>query len=267
VNRALFGRTVAANRVRLFACALGLLAWGAVLPVMYASFGKDLSTIIGSNPMFQQFSRFGGGDLFSLHGAMALGFIHPFTLLLMGIMAIGFPALAIAGERQRGTLEVLLARPISRRAMYATVFIAGLLFLGGLLAVELGANVVSAMIMGVGDELAVGNIPVLWLNGWLLFTAFMSIAFAASVSFDRLPPALGVPLVFLLINYLADVIGSLWPDARWLQDWSMFHLVKAKLVLDGAVAVSDLVVLALIAAGGIAYALIVFPRRDLAAPS
>ncbi len=41
----------------------------------------------------------------------------------------------------------------------------------------------------------------------------LAIAFAASVSFDRLPPALGVPLVFLLLNYLADVIGSLWPVA------------------------------------------------------
>lgn len=267
MKRALFGRTVAANRVRMLACALGLLLWGAILPVMYASFGKDVAAIVGTNPLFEQFSRFGGGDLFSLHGAIALGFIHPFTLLMMGIMAIGFPAIAIAGERQRGTLEVLLARPISRRAFFATVYVAGLLFLGVLLAVLLGANVVSAMAMGVGDEVAIGNIPMLWLSGWLLFTAFLSVAFAASVSFDRLPPALGVPLVFLLVNYLADVIGSLWPDAQWLQEWSMFHLVKAKAVLDGAVAASDLVVLAAIAIAAVAYALVVFPRRDLAAPS
>ena len=34
---------------------------------------------------------------------------------MLGIIAIGYPATAIAGERQRGTLEVLLARPVSRR--------------------------------------------------------------------------------------------------------------------------------------------------------
>ena len=44
-----------------------------------------------------------------------------------------------------------------------------------------------------------------------------SLAFTAQ---SPLPPALGVPLVFLLINYLADAIGSLWPDASWLRDWS-----------------------------------------------
>ncbi len=267
MNGPLFGRTLAANRVRMLACALGLLVWGAILPVMYATFAKDVAAIMGTNPLFEQFSRFGGGDLFSLDGAIALGFIHPFTLLLMGIMAIGYPAIAIAGERQRGTLEVILARPISRRAMYATVYVAGLLFLGILLAVLLGANVASAMVMGVGDEVAMDRIPVLWLSGWLLFVAFMSVGFAASVSFDRMPPALGVPLVFLLVNYLADAIGSLWPDASWLRDWSMFHLVKAQDVLDGSAALSDLALLAAIAAIAVVYAIIVFPKRDLAAPS
>jgi ABC-type transport system involved in multi-copper enzyme maturation permease subunit len=105
------------------------------------------------------------------------------------------------------------------------------------------------------------------LNGWLLFSAYLAIAFAASVSFDRLPPALGVPLIFLLVNYLADAIGSLWPDVSWLRDWSMFHLVKAQAVLEGNVAISDLAVLAVIGVVAVVYAWIVFPRRDLAAPS
>jgi ABC-type transport system involved in multi-copper enzyme maturation permease subunit len=267
MNGPLFWRTVAANRMRMLACGIGLVAWGAILPVMYATFGKDIATFITSNPMFEQMSRFGGGDLFSLHGAMALGFIHPFTLLLVGIMAIGFPGIAIAGERQRGTLEVLLARPVSRRAIYATVFVAGLVFVGILLALELGANVASAMLMGVGDELDTASVPLLWLTGWLLFSAFMAFAFAASVSFDRLPPALGVSLVFVLVNYLVDVVGSLWPDAAWLRDWSMFHLVKAKEVLDAGLVVTDVAVLLAIIAACVGYALVVFPRRDIAAPS
>ncbi len=267
MNGPLFWRTVAANRVRLVMCALGLAVWGLVLPMMYATFGRDMARLMGSSPMLEQFSRFGGGDLLSLNGAIALGFIHPFTLLLVGIMAIGFPAIAIAGERQRGTLEVILARPISRHRLYLTLLVAGLLFVGVLLAVELGANALSAMAMGVGAELAMDRMPVLWLSGWLLFSAYLAIAFAASVSFDRLPPALGVPLVFLLLNYLADVIGSLWPDASWLRDWSMFSLVKAQPVLSGSTSMSDLAILAGVAVAAIGYAWVVFPRRDLAAPS
>jgi ABC-2 type transport system permease protein len=263
----LFRRTLAANAVRLGAALLGMVAWGLVLPVMYAAFGKDLALFLRQNPLLDQLAQFGGGDIFSLSGVIALGFVHPFTLLLMGIMALGFPALAVAGERQRGTLEVLLARPISRRSLYATLYAAGLIFLGLLLAGQLLAGAVGAILVGVGSELESDQLPLLWLNGWLLWVAFMSFAFAASVASDRIGPALGVPLVFVLVNYLANAIGSIWPDASWLQDWSMFDLVKAQDVLAGDLPASELTVLVAFTLACIAVALIVFPRRDLAAPS
>ena len=92
VNAALFGHTPG-NRVLLpptgpGACSCG----GRSLPVIYATFGKDVGEFIKGNALLSQFAQFGGGDLFSLPGAIALGFVHPFTLLLMGIVAIGFPA-------------------------------------------------------------------------------------------------------------------------------------------------------------------------------
>jgi ABC-type transport system involved in multi-copper enzyme maturation permease subunit len=107
----------------------------------------------------------------------------------------------------------------------------------------------------------------LWLNGWLLWVAFLSLAFAASVSVDRAGPALGVPLVVVLANYLANAIGSIWPDAAWLEEWSMFHLVKAQAVLSGSVPVADMAVLLAFIAACVAFALWHFPRRDIAAPS
>ena len=267
MNATLLGRIVVANRIRVLACALGLTAWGAVIPLIYATFGQTMADFLQSNPLLRQFSQFGGGDLFSLAGTIALGLIHPFSILLLGIIAIGYPATAIAGERQRGTLEVLLARPVSRRTVYLTSWAAGAGFLALLLALELGANVVSALVTGVGADLALANVVLLWLNAWLLFVAFLSIAFAASVSFDRMPPALGVPLAIVLVFYVADALGSIWPDIAWVREWSVFHLVKAQQVLsDGAVS-SDLLVLVAIVVGTVGYALVRFPRRDLAAPS
>ena len=54
--------------------------------------------------------QFGGGDIFTLSGSIALGAIHPISLILNSVFAVGLATAAIAGERQRGTLEVLLAR-------------------------------------------------------------------------------------------------------------------------------------------------------------
>ena len=65
--------------------------------------------------------QIGSGDLLSLTGAVTLGLQHPLFLALMGIFAVGLASTAVAGERQRGTLEVLLARPISRRRLYVTL--------------------------------------------------------------------------------------------------------------------------------------------------
>lgn len=267
MNRVLFLRTVAANRIRLLACAAGLFAWGLVTPLIYATFGRELEGLVQGNPFLSQFSQFGGGDLFSLSGAMALGFIHPITVALMSIFAVGLPLAVVAGERQRGTLEVVLARPVARRSYYLTMFAAGAFFLAMLLGMELAGNVTSAAVLDVLGEIDVPAIPLLWFNGWLLFTAFMAIGFAASVSFDRLAPAMGVTIAVLLVSYVIDVIASLWPDARKIADYSLFHYVQAKAVLEGTLAPGNVALLVLVTILASVYVLVIFPRRDLAAPS
>jgi ABC-2 type transport system permease protein len=267
MNWTLFRRTLVAYRIRFLACAIGMLVWGALLPAIYASFGKTIGDFLKGNPTFSQLANFGGGDVFSLSGSIALGFIHPITLLLMGIFAVGFGTVAVAGERQRGTLEVVLARPISRRSISVTLFVAGALFLGVLLALELASSVVATYAAGVGSELRPENVPVLWLNGWLLFVSFLAIGLATSISFDRLAPALGITLTVVLVAYLLNVVASLWPDARWIANYSLFNYVEAKSTLEGTIHPLDMVLLLLVTAIAAAYAWIEFPRRDLAAPS
>jgi hypothetical protein len=101
----------------------------------------------------------------------------------------------------------------------------------------------------------------------ILFGAFAAIGLAASVSFDRLPPALGWALGIVITMYVMQVLGSLWPAAEILQPYSLFYYLKPKPILTGAAEPSDLAVLALVIALAVAWALVVFPRRDLAAPS
>jgi ABC-2 type transport system permease protein len=267
VNLPLFGRTMHANRNLLLAAGAAMIVWGAVLPVIFATFGKEIGTLFEGSPMLEQFARFGGGDLFTLEGTIALGFVHPFTLLILGIVAIGYPAQAIAGERARGTLEVLLARPISRIRLYVTLLVAGLLFLGILLGLHLASSYVSASVMEVGADLEAVRMVELWLVGWLLFVGYMALTFTASAMSDRIGPAIGIPLAFVLLNYLANAIGSLWPDMAWLEDWSMFTLVKANTVLESGIAASDLVILLVFAGVFVALTVYLFPRRDIAAPT
>jgi ABC-2 type transport system permease protein len=267
MNGALLRHTWRLQKTRLAIVSIALVVWGFVPPIIYTRFGSQFSALLESGLLPEQMIRFGGGDIFSLAGSIALSFIHPIATILTSVFAVGFSAAAVAGERQRGTLEVALARPISRRALYLTLLAASFGFIAIAIAALLAGSVSGATFAGVVSELMFRNLPLLWLNSVLLFGAFAAIALAASVSFDRLPPALGVALGIVIVMYVLEVLGSLWPAAQWLQPYSLFHYLKAKAILTGAVAPCDLMILASVILIAMVWALVIFPRRDLAAPS
>jgi ABC-2 type transport system permease protein len=267
MSRALFAHTWRSQRTKLLVVCVAIAAWNAFLPVIYQSFGIQMKALVDSGVIPKQLTNFGGGDVFSLGGAIALGYVHPISIILLSIFAIGFTTSAVAGERQRGTLEVLLARPLSRHQVYATLLVAVLVFIGVVLVAASIGTLLGSAIVGVLDELPVERLPILWLNGMLLWGALAAIGLAASVSFDRLTPALGITMAIVVVSYFLDILGSLWPDAQGLQKFSLFHYLTARDILGGTVDLGGLAVLAVVAAIAIAIAFAVFPRRDLAAPS
>jgi len=272
MDRVLFGRTLRAQRTKLLIVLAALAVWGALMPLVYAELidtplGAQFKQMVDSGIVPAQLTKFGGGDIFTLPGSIALGLIHPIAVALVCVFAIGFAAAAVAGERQRGTLEVILARPISRRTAYRTLLGSLIVFLCLAILAVLAGTVASSAAFGKLGELKVGNMPLLGLNAVLLYTALGSVALAASVSFDRLGPALGIGLGFTIVSYFFEILGSLWPAAEPLQPLSVFHYLDPQSVLDGKAAPFDLVVLAAVTLAGVAWALAVFPRRDLAAPS
>ena len=267
MNLTLLRHTWRSQRTKLAIVSIALAAWGFFLPVIYARFGSRFTSLMNSGMLPAQFARFAGGDVFSLPGSIALGFIHPIAIILTSVFAVGFSASAVAGERQRGTLEVVLSRPVSRTRFYLTLLMASFGFIAIAIAALLAGSVSGATYAGVVKELAFRNLPLLWLNGVLLFGAFGAIALAASISFNRLTPALGVALGIVIGMYVLEVLGSLWPAAEKVQPYSLFHYLKPRAILTGSPAPIDLVVLSSAILIAMAWALVVFPRRDLAAPS
>jgi ABC-type transport system involved in multi-copper enzyme maturation permease subunit len=267
MNGALLRHTWRVQRVKLAIVASALAVWGFVPPIIFAQYGSRFAGLVESGLLPQEFARFGGGDVFSLHGAIALEFIHPISMILTSVFAVGFSVSAIAGERQRGTLEVALARPISRRTFYLNLLAAAFAFVAICLGALLAGGVSGATFAGVSQQLTFRQLPLLWMNSVLLFGAFAAIGLAASVSFDRFTPAMGVTLGIVIVMYVLEVLGSLWPRAEFLQPYSLFHYFKAKAILSGSVAPVDMAVLSVTILAAMIWALVVFPRRDLAAPS
>src|SRR6478736_5727977 len=83
--------------------ALGLPI-AALRQVLFNQSGKVVQTLMG-------------GENISIERAqdlLSIAYVHPLTQTILCIWAVGRAAGAIAGEIDRGTMELLLAQPISR---------------------------------------------------------------------------------------------------------------------------------------------------------
>lgn len=267
MNLRLYLQTLRWNRVRLLAVVLASIGWGILIPVIYVAFADAFKNLANSGAIPKELLNFGSGSLFTLPGALTLGLQHPLAIAFVGIFAVGSTVSSIAGEREAGTLEVLLARPISRRTLYVTLAAASASLIAIVMAALLGGQLIGVAIQGVGDELDLAQMPLVFLNGLMLWSAFAAFGLAASVSFDRHAPAIGLTLAYLLINYFLEILGSLWRDAAWTQQYSLFHHFNPGKILTGKTDPLDFLILAVAIVIPVAYALVVFPRRDLAAPS
>lgn len=263
----LFVQTLRWQRVRLAVVILAGIAWGAIMPIIYDAFSGAIRDLANSGAFPEEMLNIGSGSLFTLPGTVTIGLQHPLALAMLGIFAVGASSTAVAGERARGTLEVLLARPISRTTLYTTLLVALLLVVLVVLCAILGGMVAGSAVIGLVDELDLGQMPLVVLNGFGLWAAFTTFGLAMSVSFDRPGPAIGLSLAWLLIHYFLEILGSLWSDVAWTQEYSLLHHFDAGAILTGELDTIDLVIVFVAALIPVIYALLVFPKRDLAAPA
>jgi hypothetical protein len=162
---------------------------------------------------------------------------------------------------------VLLARPISRRRVYGTALAATDLFVIGVLAANLCGVIAGASVFDVADELRLDRLLLVWANAVLLYTTVGALALAASATFDRVAPALGIVVAVAITSYAVELLGALWPEMAGVRPWSLFHYFQPAEIMAGVASPMDAVTLAGISVAAISYGLWVFPRRDLAAPS
>ncbi|MBJ7360373.1 MAG: ABC transporter permease subunit, partial [Chloroflexi bacterium] len=108
INATLFRRLLRGHRIRLAVGLSVVVIWSLLFPVIYQAVQESLAENPGRPP---------GGNFSSLARTISVGFIHPISIALFGILSAGLTVGAISGERQRGTLELLLSRPLSRRTI------------------------------------------------------------------------------------------------------------------------------------------------------
>lgn len=177
--------------------------------------------------------------------AFSLATLVPLVLILMTVTGAVYPAIDLtAGERERGTLEALMAAPISRTRVLLAKY-AAVVFVALLTAfVNLGAMVITAYSTGF-EELLFGSqgltaLRLLQVLGLLAaFAAFFSAVILALTSVARSFKEAQAYLIPLMLLSLAPGILALLPGLKLTLGWSLVPLANMVLVtrdlLDGRV--------------------------------
>lgn len=151
---------------------------------------------------------------------VSLASLVPLILILMTVTGAVYPAIDLtAGERERGTLEVLMAAPVPRFALLTAKYLAVLAVAVLTALVNLASMTVTLLWSGLGGVLfgPAGLSPLLLVELLLLlllFAAFFSAVLLCLTSFARSFKEAQAYLIPLMLASLAPGILALMPGLR-----------------------------------------------------
>jgi len=199
-----------------------------------------------------------------LAGYLSLGFTHPLFLLLSTSVVVGYGARALAGEMERGSVQVALSRPVSR----GTYFTSRVL---GMVVVLLAATVVGPLGMAAGlliakptGDLPLSRLVVVGVGILALLWAAGGLALAGAAAASSSGRVMGIGLAVFIAMYFVDYFASVWSTLKPLEPLSLFNYFDpASALVLGSVSMRDLAVLAVVGAVGVAIGSWRFRSRDL----
>jgi ABC-2 type transport system permease protein len=238
--------------------------YGSVYPSIHGL--KVLNDLVKNYPQaLKGFVGF-GGDLNIASGAGYLGtevfsFWGPIVLLAVAIAA---GSSAIAGEEERGTLDLLLSLPVSRARCLLEKLAALVCELLALAFVMWIMLVIVSSAAGMGVSAA--NLGAATLGVVLFALDFGLLALAIGAATGRRALAIGLSATLAVA---ADVLNALAPLASWLDSVKVispyYYYSHGDPLRYGIDATNTLILLA-IAVVFAASAPLLFRRRDIAAP-
>lgn len=246
---------------------LGLVAYVALLAAVYPSIRDNaaLNRMAKDYPeALKSFIGFGGEiDYTTAAGYLGIEVFSFMAPLLFVIAAVSAGSAALAGEEERGTLDLLLSLPVSRRRVAVEKAGALLTEIAGLglvlgLSLWVGAR-------AVGMHSSAGHLAAATLDVALLALAYGGIALLVGAATGRRGITVGLTAALAVAAYLVSSLASLVDALGPAQKLSPFYWYSATNPLRHGLDVIHPLLLVALAAAAVAAATAVFERRDLAA--
>jgi len=206
-------------------------------------------------------SLFGGTDFFSPVGYLNSQLIYLMLPLLLIILGVGLGSSLIGREETDGTIELLLARPLSRSRLLFAKALAGAFILFAVAFIGSAVIIGMAQVVHIGVPLA--NIMAACFACLMLVLTFSGLAFLLAATGRGRAAAVGITVAYTLGGY---IIGSLASNVHWLQKPSVvfpYHYYYSADILRGTFRWSSIVFFGIFTAVCVILSWLSFRRRDL----
>jgi ABC-type transport system involved in multi-copper enzyme maturation permease subunit len=175
-------------------------------------------------------------------------YVHPVVLTLVWALAVTLCTRMPAAEIDRGTIDVLLSWPISRRAVYACESIVWLAAGCFVLLMGFAGHLAAAPTMPEELRPDVSRSLIVLTNLYCVYLAVGGIAlFIASLS-DRRGRAIAVVFAILLASFLLNFVANFWQPAKQVSFLGILEYYRpAEILLHGRFPAGDVAVLIAVA--------------------
>lgn len=174
----------------------------------------------------------GSTDFFSPIGFLNSQIFFLMVPLLLGILAIGLGSSLLAREEQDMTVEVVLARPVSRTMFITAKALVGV---GIVTAVSVITTVVVMVLSRIVDiPVALPTLAAVMVLCWLLVVSFGAVAFAVTSLGKARGASIGIAAFFALGGYIISSLVSTVGWLAWPAKLLPFHYYQSEAVLRGA---------------------------------
>jgi ABC-2 type transport system permease protein len=245
-----------------------LLAFNALLTYVIPRFQEGLLEIIWRMPIIKPFigAMLGSevGDQINAGTLQAFLWVHPVVLALVWAHAILFCTRLPAGEIDRGTIDVLLGLPVSRRKVYYCEALAWLV--AGLVIIVLGfaGHRLASPAMPVQTRPELSRALMAMVNLYCVYLAVGGIALLMSSLSDRRGRAMGVAFAIVVSSFLLNFLAQFWAPAQDVAFLGILQYYRpARILQSGLFPTADVAVLLTVAAVAVVAGGEVIARRSI----